>query len=89
MQGTQYATKRSILCRGAFCGPTVLKRTVSSRHIYFGSIEWSMVTNDTQLVYVDNIYSAATILWLCLLSLLDKFKVTSEHVLIIGYCPLM
>ena len=24
MQGTQYATKRSILCRGAFCGPTVL-----------------------------------------------------------------
>ena len=21
MQGTQYATKRSILCRGAFCGP--------------------------------------------------------------------
>ena len=24
MQGTQYATKRSILCRGAFCGPTWL-----------------------------------------------------------------
>ena len=24
MQGTQYATKRSILCRGAFCGPTML-----------------------------------------------------------------
>ena len=24
MQGTQYATKRSILCRGAFCGPTVV-----------------------------------------------------------------
>ena len=23
MQGTQYATKRSILCRGAFCGPTL------------------------------------------------------------------
>ena len=23
MQDTQYATKRSILCRGAFCGPTV------------------------------------------------------------------
>ena len=23
MQGTQYATKRGILCRGAFCGPTV------------------------------------------------------------------
>ena len=22
MQGTQYATKRSILCRGSFCGPT-------------------------------------------------------------------
>ena len=22
MQGTQYATKRSILCRGAFCGST-------------------------------------------------------------------
>ena len=22
MQGTQYATKRSILYRGAFCGPT-------------------------------------------------------------------
>ena len=22
MQGTQYATKRSILCRGAFCRPT-------------------------------------------------------------------
>ena len=25
MQGIQYATKRSILCRGAFCGPTVLQ----------------------------------------------------------------
>ena len=25
MQGTQYATKRSILCRGAFCGPTLLR----------------------------------------------------------------
>ena len=24
MQGTQYATERSILCRGAFCGPTKL-----------------------------------------------------------------
>ena len=24
-----------------------------------------------------------------ILSLLDKFKVTSEHVLIIGHCPLM
>ena len=24
MQGTQYATKRSILCMGAFCGPTKL-----------------------------------------------------------------
>ena len=24
LQGTQYATKRSILCRGAFCGPTLL-----------------------------------------------------------------
>ena len=23
MHGTQYATKRSILCRGAFCGPTL------------------------------------------------------------------
>ena len=23
MQGTQYATKRSILCREAFCGPTI------------------------------------------------------------------
>ena len=23
MQGSQYATKRSILCRGAFCGSTV------------------------------------------------------------------
>ena len=22
MQGTQYATQRSILCRGVFCGPT-------------------------------------------------------------------
>ena len=27
MQGTQYATKRSILCRGAFCGPTLPLRT--------------------------------------------------------------
>ena len=26
MQGTQYATKRSILCRGAFCGPTCLPK---------------------------------------------------------------
>ena len=25
MQGTQYATKRSILCRGAFCGPTYVE----------------------------------------------------------------
>ena len=29
MQGTQYATKRSILCRGAFCGPT---KDTSPRH---------------------------------------------------------
>ena len=28
MQGTQYATKRNILCRGAFCGPTELVRMV-------------------------------------------------------------
>ena len=28
MQGTQYATKRSILCRGAFCGPTMHKHSV-------------------------------------------------------------
>ena len=27
MQGTQYATKRSILCRGAFCGPTMHKNS--------------------------------------------------------------
>ena len=30
MQGTQYATKRSILCRGAFCGPTV--RNINDAH---------------------------------------------------------
>ena len=30
MQGTQYATKRSILCRGAFCGPTVLAEVAIS-----------------------------------------------------------
>ena len=39
MQGTQYATKRSILCRGAFCGPTELvglRLTSSKRwHFYF------------------------------------------------------
>ena len=29
------------------------------------------------------------ILYIHVLSLLDKFKVTSEHVLIIGHCPLM
>ena len=29
MQGTQYATKRSILCRGAFCGPTELVTLIS------------------------------------------------------------
>ena len=28
MQGTQYATKRSILCRGAFCGPTVQPKVI-------------------------------------------------------------
>ena len=33
---------------------------------------------------VDDVFQAAYIL-----SLLDKFKVTSEHVLIIGHCPLM
>ena len=32
MQGTQYATKRSILCRGAFCGPT--KHSMPSHHMY-------------------------------------------------------
>ena len=32
MHGTQYATKRSILCRGAFCGPTT--------HTYF--LDFSM-----------------------------------------------
>ena len=30
MQGTQYATKRSILCRGAFCGPTVHNITIAA-----------------------------------------------------------
>ena len=30
MQGTQYATKRSILCRGAFCGPTARNYYVRS-----------------------------------------------------------
>ena len=33
MQGTQYATKRSILCRGAFCGPTMQQK----ESILFGS----------------------------------------------------
>ena len=35
MQGTQYATKRSILCRGAFCGPTVLKEKVMGKRKFF------------------------------------------------------
>ena len=38
MQGTQYATKRSILCRGAFCGPTmhfVKKLTHCATNVYF------------------------------------------------------
>ena len=38
MQGTQYATKRSILCRGAFCGPTtptLLKRTMPKCTYYY------------------------------------------------------
>ena len=34
MQGTQYATKRSILCRGAFCGPT---RNISIK-------KWEIIT---------------------------------------------
>ena len=37
MQGTQYATKRSILCRGAFCGPTghspILRPFVPLKHV--------------------------------------------------------
>ena len=35
MQGTQYATKRSILCRGAFCGPTEHIGTDPSTSSYF------------------------------------------------------
>ena len=31
MQGTQYATKRSILCRGAFCGPTGVHELLVNR----------------------------------------------------------
>ena len=36
MQGTQYATKRSILCRGAFCGPTAHVHVCESgnTHLY-------------------------------------------------------
>ena len=41
-----------------------------------------------------NVFKVSEYLWytyacISLLSLLDKFKVTSEHVLIIGHCPLM
>ena len=45
MQGTQYATKRSILCRGAFCGPTKLSYFIK---IYILSIfEWPLKTGFT------------------------------------------
>ena len=41
MQGTQYATKRSILCRGAFCGPTGLVRLVTvGNSIRLNLMEW-------------------------------------------------
>ena len=36
MQGTQYATKRSILCRGAFCGPTLHTPLHIYKQFWFG-----------------------------------------------------
>ena len=51
MQGTQYATKRSILCRGAFCGPTeqsdqgLIARSLR-QIIYFQSVD-EMVESKT------------------------------------------
>ena len=53
MQGTQYATKRSILCRGAFCGPTpqCLVNVQSYTFLLFvawfvvGNIEWKIISN--------------------------------------------
>ena len=39
MQGTQYATKRSILCRGAFCGPTMRAFITDIDFIYWQSFE--------------------------------------------------
>ena len=43
------------------------------------------------VVYVLSIISHSFVkcVSLDILSLLDKFKVTSEHALIIGHCPLM
>ena len=36
MQGTQYATKRRILCRGAFCGSTMLNVPVNTLTVMSG-----------------------------------------------------
>ena len=38
MQGTQYATKSSILCRGAFCGPT--KHVLLKTTLFLDCVDW-------------------------------------------------
>ena len=48
MQGTQYATKRSILCRGAFCGPTTHTCSLSNKQKDFSKIYLPNKTNRRQ-----------------------------------------
>ena len=58
--------------------------------VYARAFEWgSGVRSGRYLAFSSHSDQRNSKQTLHLLSLLDKFKVTSEHVLIIGHCPLM
>ena len=57
MQGTQYATKRNILCRGAFCGPTkqVINARTQKLKVHYRAAERSLGNvSDCRYMYVSD-----------------------------------
>ena len=55
MQGTQYATKRSILCRGAFCGPTQQPKPPGGLNAFYW---YQIFALDSAVVEVQEMFSS-------------------------------
>ena len=55
MQGTQYATKRSILCRGAFCGPTVHALTAHAHRVWVYQSHWISKERDKYQILMSEV----------------------------------